>query len=133
MGLLMLRLRPLFYTSSLSETFASPGAYALVGAVSFLGGVTQTNIALIVILIEVTKTSAALALPFLLSLAIAKLLSARTQQGGFYAALIRFKRQPYFFHETQVSYRNSAMCISWLLFMYSCYHQGAHVVNVTSS
>ncbi|CDJ39012.1 voltage gated chloride channel domain-containing protein, putative [Eimeria tenella] len=104
MGLLMLRLRPLFRTSSLSETFASPGAYALVGAVSFLGGVTQTNIALIVILIEVTKTSAALALPFLLSLAIAKLLSARTQQGGFYAALIRFKRQPYFFHETQVCF-----------------------------
>ncbi|CDJ57790.1 voltage gated chloride channel domain-containing protein, putative [Eimeria maxima] len=104
MGLLMLRLRSVFTLAAAGGPSASPGAYALVGAVSFLGGVTQTNIALIVILIEVTKTSAALALPFLLSLAIAKLLSAQTQQGGFYAALIRFKKQPYFFHETQVCF-----------------------------
>lgn len=104
MGLLMLRLRPLF--SPLSAGLATPGAYALVGAVSFLGGVTQTNIALIVILVEVTKTSAALALPFLLSLAITKLLSARGHQGGFYAALIKFKKQPYFFDESQVRPRS---------------------------
>ncbi|OEH75918.1 voltage gated chloride channel domain-containing protein [Cyclospora cayetanensis] len=105
LGLLMLRLRPVFASSAASlGGFATPGAYALVGAVSFLGGVTQTNIALIVILIEVTKTSAALALPFLLSLAFAKLLSARAQQGGFYAALIRFKKQPFFFNEGQVRF-----------------------------
>ncbi|XP_026193273.1 uncharacterized protein LOC34623994 [Cyclospora cayetanensis] len=105
LGLLMLRLRPVFASSAASlGGFATPGAYALVGAVSFLGGVTQTNIALIVILIEVTKTSAALALPFLLSLAFAKLLSARAQQGGFYAALIRFKKQPFFFNEGQVCF-----------------------------
>lgn len=122
-GLLVLFARPLFAADALggeavaslgsgasassaksnSAAFAGPGAYALVGAVSFLGGVTGAHISLIVILLEVTKTSAALVLPFLLSLAISKLLSARTHAGGFYDALIRRKKVPYFFDETPVS------------------------------
>lgn len=87
----------------------SPSNYALVGAVSFLCGITRMNLSLVVLMMEISaqasgaSNSSAFGVPFLLALGVAKGVSSAIFGYSLYDGLIVCKGYPYLFNTHEVS------------------------------
>ncbi|CBZ50903.1 putative voltage gated chloride channel domain-containing protein [Neospora caninum Liverpool] len=109
MGLLVLKLNLAYAFMSVNP---SPSSYALVGAVSFLCGITRMNLSLVLLMMEISSqaagspNSSAFGLPFLLALGIAKGVSSALCSYSLYDGLIVCKNYPYMFHTQEVSFAN---------------------------
>ncbi|PHJ18716.1 chloride chloride channel family protein [Cystoisospora suis] len=106
-GLLVLQLNENYHFMSLDP---SPSNYALVGAVSFLCGITRMNLSLVVLMMEISvqasgaSNSSAFGVPFLLALGIAKGVSSAICGYSLYDGLIVCKGYPYLFNTHEVSF-----------------------------
>eukprot|EP01097_Dermamoeba_algensis_P001356 TRINITY_DN1514_c0_g1_i1.p1 TRINITY_DN1514_c0_g1~~TRINITY_DN1514_c0_g1_i1.p1 ORF type:complete len:794 (+),score=111.19 TRINITY_DN1514_c0_g1_i1:42-2423(+) len=92
----------LFNACKYSETCVSPGVYAMIGAVSVLGGVTRMTISLVVIMFEITG-EAQFILPIMLSVMISKWVGDAFGADSIYDELIQLNEFPFLDNKTERS------------------------------